>query len=677
MVDTAHNPLQDPELRDYRAFLERRVEIYAAELNALRALCGSLAQYADLHTHLGAHKIVGQDGREYWRFREWMPAASDIWLTTDRLKFQRWAKYKFQRGPQDFSMPEGVWELLVPAEEMPHGTYMELRIATAQAPRPERRVPAFARWVEQDRNIQEQWCARLWDPAAEYVFQHDAARGPVHFPRIYEAHVGIAQAFEGRSAASVGTYRHFTQHVLPRIKAGGYTVVQLMGILEHPLYKSFGYQVSSYFAVSSRFGSVNDFKELVDSAHALGLAVVLDIPHSHACPNTEQGIARYDTSAYLFAQKENQWGTLSFAYQQDMTRRFLLSNCRYWLEEFHVDGFRMDAVGNMIYTDHGFGDDFSHVGRCFYDREGQPRLDEYGILYLSLANTLVHELAPHALTIAEEFSGMPGMTSSPYEGGLGFDYRFAMGIPDFWAKFITEGRPMGTMWYEMTNRRSYERTISYMECHDQCINGKDAMIWRLIGDDMYAHMSCSSDSWKTSRGIALFKLMRLMTLSTAGHGYLNFMGNEFGHPEWIDGETYAHRQWNLTDVDSLKYQKLWNFDKACLLGLVQDKSADFQHPPQWLLNHDEHRLLAFTRGSLLFVFNFHDTQAQHALPLWVRPGKYVEIFSSDEPDYAGHGNVVITHPPLEHFSDPRSGVEMQSISLYIPPLVVLVLRREC
>lgn len=680
MTDAPHNPLQDPDLREYSSFLQRRVELFLSEKSRISEHYGSLAHYADLHLHLGAHKIVDEEGQLCWRFREWMPAASDIWLTTDRLKFQRWAKYKFQPCTQPTHGLEGVWELTIPASELPHGTYMELRIATpatlSNISGPERRVPAFAQWVEQDSTVQEQWCARMWDPPMPYIFQHDAARGPLEFPRIYEAHVGIAQAFEGRTEKSVGTYAHFTQDILPRIKASGYTVVQLMGILEHPLYKSFGYQVSSYFAVSSRFGSVDDFKILVDTAHSLGLAVVLDIPHSHSCPNTEQGIARYDTSSYLFAQKENQWGTLSFDYSKDMTRRFLLSNCRYWLEEFHVDGFRMDAVGNMIYLDHGFGDDFSHVGRCFYGSKGQPRLDEDGVLYLSLANTLVHELTPHAITIAEEFSGMPGMTSLPQEAGLGFDYRFAMGIPDFWAKCIKEGRTMGSMWHEMTNRRSYERTISYMECHDQCINGKDAMIWRLIGEDMYTHMSCFSDSWKTSRGIALFKLMRLLTLSTAGHGYLNFMGNEFGHPEWIDGEAYAHRQWHLADQDFLKYYKLWNFDKACLHGVVRDYLEDFRSQPRWRLDHDAMRILAFERGNLLFVFNFHETQAQKALQVRVAPGKYVEVLSSDEETFAGHGNVVTSQPPVEHFSDPASGEFEQSITLYVPPMVALVLRRE-
>ncbi|MEG2005306.1 MAG: alpha-amylase family glycosyl hydrolase, partial [Bilophila sp.] len=497
----------------------------------------------------------------------------------------------------DSPLRDGLWELLVPEAELPHGTYIELRVTSPTVARPERRVPAFAVWVEQDACVKEQWCARVWDPPAPYVFQYDGLQQegaqdtalPV-FPRIYEAHVGMAQDSDTRTADSVGSYAAFTRDVLPRIRADGYTAVQLMGIPEHPLYKSFGYQVSSYFAPSSRFGSADDFRRLVDEAHRLGLRVILDIPHSHACPNTEQGLAHYDTTSYLFSEQDNQWGTVSFDYAKEMTRRFLLSNCRSWLEDFHVDGFRFDAVGNMIYVDHGFGDSFSNVERCFRMKNGTPRGDESGMLYLQLANALIHDLNPHALTIAEEFSGMPGMTSPPEEGGLGFDYRFAMGIPDFWGKFIVEGRPLGTMWYELTNHRPYERTISYVECHDQCINGKDAMIWRLIGADMYEHMSRFSDSWNTDRGIALHKLMRLVTFGAAGHGYLTFMGNEFGHPEWLDDEAYAHRQWHLRDTEHLKYGGLGAFDKD-MLALVARYPEAFCEQPQFCFIHEEQKML--------------------------------------------------------------------------------------
>lgn len=703
------SPMRDPNLTQYLPFLRKRAELFESELARIRANWSSLTVYANLHQLLGMHKITTHSGERFWCFREWMPAASDIWLTTDRLGFVRRGRYMFRRVPENGLSPRqyaspleerplppelqseraplraGLWELFVPEAELPHGTYIELRVTSPSVTHPERRVPAFAVWVEQDARIKEQWCARVWDPPNPYVFQYDglqyerdAAEGVSEaplpdFPRVYEAHVGMAQPADKRTQDSVGSYAAFTRDILPRIRENGYTAVQLMGIPEHPLYKSFGYQVSSYFAPSSRFGSADDFRQLVDEAHRLGLRIILDIPHSHSCPNTEQGLARYDTSSYLFGAQENQWGTASFDYAGEMTRRFLLSNCRYWQETFHVDGFRFDAVGNMIYIDHGFGDTFSSVERCFRTQDGKPRGDEAGMLYLQLANTLIHELDPRAVTIAEEFSGMPGMTSPPEEGGLGFDYRFAMGIPDFWGKFIVEDRPLGTMWHELTNHRPYERTISYVECHDQCINGKDAMIWRLIGPDMYEHMSRFSDSWNTSRGVALHKLMRLTTLGAAGHGYLTFMGNEFGHPEWIDDEDYAHRQWHLRDTSHLKYGGLGAFDRD-MLALVARYPEAFREQPQFRYIHEEHRILAFQRRDLLFVFNFHDTRSSPTLSFAVPPGNYVEILSSDEPLYAGHGNVSTLRGPVEHFSRPLPDGHM--ISLYVPPLLGLVLERR-
>jgi len=665
-LDFPVSPLQDAELMEYEGFFSRRVDLFTREIQRLRSEWGSLAAYAGLHRELGMHKVE-RDGRLYWRCREWAPAAHSVYLATDRVNFERSYPYRFARTDDPM-----LWELFVPAEELPHGTYYELHMASSRTGRHVTRVPAFAVWVEQNRDNENQWCARVWDPPEAFAFRRPRPQRP-SFPRIYEAHVGIAQSALGKKPKQFGTYRHFAEKVLPRIKKGGYTTVQLMGIPEHPLYKSFGYQVSGYFAPSSRFGTPDDFKYLVDEAHRLELGVILDITHSHACPNTEQGLARYDTSRYFFRDLKTQWDTVSFDYSQERTRRFLLSNCRYWLEEFNIDGFRFDAVGNMIYLDHGLDDDFSHVGRCFYGKDGQNRLDENGVLYLSLANTLVHELAPHAITLAEEFSGAPGMSCSPDNAGLGFDYRFAMGLPDFWAKFIEEGRTMGQMWHELTNRRHYDKTISYTECHDQCINGDDAFIWRMIKDDMYTHMSVFSDSWKCSRGVALHKLMRFITLGSAGQGWLNFMGNEFGHPEWIDAEDYAHRQWHLAETTHLKYSKLDAFDRN-LLRLVREYPEQFQRGPRFRYIHEEERILAFERGTLLFVFNFHELQAQKHLDLMVTPGKYTEIFSSDELAYAGHGNLS-TRTPGEHFSDAASGVLEQRITLYVPPLAGLALVR--
>ena len=666
------NPMQDTELSPYAAFFARRNALHASELTRIREHYGSLRAYADMHLHLGMHTEIDLEGKAWRVLREWMPTASELWLTTERLGFGRDERYLFQR------QNAGLWELRLPAEELPHGAYIELRLTSPLTRgKTVKRVPAFATRVEQNPYEPGEWCARVWEPEQPYVFRYDDRRKRPEFPRIYEAHIGIAQPSTGRTPASVGTFAEFRRVLLPRIREAGYTAVQLMGILEHPLYKSFGYQVSSYFAPSSRFGTPEDLRELIDTAHSLDLAVILDIPHSHAAPNTEQGLAQYDSSAYFFSDKGNQWGTASFNYRLDMTRRFLLSNCRYWLEAYHVDGFRFDAVGNMIYVDHGFGDDFSQADRCFFTADGKPRIDEAGVLYLSLANTLIWEIAPHAITLAEEFSGMPGMTSPPDQGGLGFDYRYAMGIPDFWASYIKQGGTVGEMWYEMNNHRPYEATVSYVSCHDQCINGKDAMIWRLIGDEMYETMSRFTDSLKTSRGVALYKLMRLVTLSTAGHGWLNFMGDEFGHPEWIDAAAYGHRQWHLPLQGHTRYSGLATFDRDVMLRLARTHAEDFAVPPRLRHLHEADATLAFERGNLLFAFNFSD-QPQPGLELWVTPGKYVEMLSTDRILYAGHGNLEITEPAVEHFSSPGAAPDgaAQRIAVYLPPLVGLVLRRE-
>ena len=672
------NPLEDPALEPYHAFLVARSQRFEAELARVISEFGSLRAYADIYTNLGPHLVKGKDG-EYWRWREYMPHADAVWLTTSKLNFQRFASHRFKRKDN------GIFELKLPKDDLPHGEYVELRVQAGHDPSPGldvlpagsppmRRVPAFSQWVEQDKVNPNQWCARIWNPAKPYKFKHRRP-GKQVFPRIYEAHVGMAQSSLLHHGESVGTYENFTRFVLPRIKACGYTVVQLMGILEHPLYRSFGYQVSGFFAPDSRFGNPDDFKRLVDEAHGLGLTVILDITHAHAAANTEQGIAAYDGSNYLFSSKYNQWGTPSFDYGNEMTRRFLLSNCRYWMEEFHVDGFRFDAVGNMLYIDHGVDDSFSHVGRCFYGKDGQPREDAMGEVYLGLANRLIHELNPAAITIAEEFSGMPGLTCPPAEGGLGFDYRFAMGIPDYWAKAIESPKDMGSLWYEMTNHRPYDRTISYVECHDQCINGDDAMIWRLIGDDMYRFMAVTTDNWNVSRGIAFYKIMRLVTLGAADAGYLNFMGNEFGHPEWLDAEEHSHRQWHLADQPELKYSGLAAWDKAQLKFLVGKHLEDFEQQPLFRYIHEDSRLLAFERGRLLFVFNIHETEPSELL-FAVTPGKYVEILSSDETEFAGHGNLHVGKHPVEHFTTYLDYRPEQDVKMYLPPMTALVLRRE-
>lgn len=663
------NPLNDTELSDYRSFLQERTRRFEDELARLRRGYGSLVAYADLHERLGLHRAVDPAGRRCWRMTEYMPRAVRVWLVTNRTGFERLPEQELT------NVGGGLWRIYLPEEALAHGDYYELHLEGDGEPGIVRRVPAFASWVEQNRDNPDMWCARVWDPDVPYLFRHERPSRP-KFPRIYEAHIGMSQDARNHVKGSVGSYDDFIRDMLPRIKTSGYTAVQLMGVPEHPLYKSFGYQVSSYFAPSSRYGDPDGFRRLVDEAHRLGLSVILDITHAHACANTEQGIARYDTGSYFFDERSNQWGTPSFDYGKDMTRRFLLSNCRYWMEQFRVDGFRFDAVGNMLYTDHGIGDSFEHVGRCFYAPDGSRRTNAAGELYLCLANALIHALNPSAVSIAEEFSGMPGLTCPPEQGGLGFDYRFAMGLPDFWGKYVKTPSAMGRLWYEMTNHRPYDRTISYVECHDQCINGDDAMIWRIVGDAMYTRMSPFNATWNETRGVALYRLMRGITLMSADAGYLNFMGAEFGHPEWLDDQEHAHRQWQLAEDQLSFYAALARWDKAQMKEIVDRHRRDFAKSPEFRFIHEDKRLLAFSRGRLLFAFNFHETRPEPDFRFRVLPGKYVELMSSDEPRFGGCGNLVPHKPPTEHFSDASTGIDMQDITLYLPPLTMLILKRQ-
>lgn len=665
-INYPNSPLQDIELINYYPILKQEEERYKNEIKRIYTSFQDLYEYANIHKLLGIH-LHEEAGEKYWLCKEYAPDAQEIYLIYDS------DGYGSQKSFAYTSDKKGYFTLKVPYEAFYHGMYYELHIYGKKVKEKQVRVPAFANWVEQNIDNPNQWSARFYYPKEKYQFRYKKPQKVQ--PLIYEAHIGFAKNkidLSSENERGFGTYKYFQKEILPKIKEAGFNTVQLMAIPEHPLYKSFGYQVSSYFAPSHRYGSLDEFKELVDTAHKMGLRVLLDIVHSHATSNTIEGLAQYDTGAFLFYEdKQTQWGTALFDYNKEMTRRFLLSNCRYWLEEFNVDGFRFDAVGTMVFTDEGFSDDFSHVHSCFYDKDNKMRRNNAGILYLQLANTLIHDLNHQNISIAEEFSGTPGITSSPNMAGLGFDYRFAMGIPDFWNSYITEAEAMWKIWHECTNSRIYDHTISYVECHDQSINGEDAMIWRLIGDYMYSNMSYLTENYIVSRGVALSKLMKLITFASADKGYMNFMGNEFGHPEWLDADITPYRQWNLPEDSLLHYKGLQKFNKD-MLALAHDNL--FLFSARLRLLDEEKKLILFERNNLLFAFNFHETSPSTLLTK-VTTGKYREILSSDESKYAGHGNLSVKLE-IEHFTKPETGVYEQDISLYLPPLTALILKRE-
>lgn len=660
---------RDPLLEPYRGALQRRLlRVLEMEKRLTGGRVG-LADFASGHEYFGLHRRNGE-----WVLREWAPNASRMFLVGQMTDWQEKTPFALER----LEGADGVWEIRLPPDAVAHGDLYRLRVHWPGGQGD--RIPAWARRVVQDPQTLI-FNAQVWDPPAPYRWRLDGFRRPTQPPFIYEAHVGMAQ-----ERAGVGTYREFTEKVLPRIVRAGYNVIQLMAIQEHPYYGSFGYQVTNYFAASSRFGSPEDLKELIDAAHAEGLCVIMDLIHSHAASNEVEGLARFDGTLHQYFHKgprgrHEAWDSRCFDYAKHQVLHFLLSNCRFWLDEYRFDGFRFDGVTSMLYLHHGLGKAF-----LSYEDYFNAGVDEEALAFLTLANRVIHDVRPDAVTIAEDVSGIPGLAVPAARGGTGFDYRFAMGVPDTWIRLIKEMSdedwPLGFLWHELNNRRHDEKTISYAESHDQALVGDKTLIFRMIDADMYTDMSLFCDNIRVDRGVALHKMIRFVTLATAGNGYLNFMGNEFGHPEWIDfpregnGWSYrfARRQWSLADDGTLRYRKLARFD-VDMIGLARRVDLLASGNPRLVHEHNETKILAFERAGHLFLFNFHPSRSYDGYRIDAPPGKYRLIMDSDAENYGGHGRL---EPDQVHFTQPEGKVPRvrHFLSLYLPTRTALVLRLE-
>ncbi|MDR0733406.1 MAG: alpha amylase C-terminal domain-containing protein [Dysgonamonadaceae bacterium] len=627
-----------------------------------------LRDFASGHLYFGLHAAPSG-----WVFREWAPGAENIYLTGDFNDWQEREEYRLHR------IENGVFEIHLPADALHHGDLYKLKIYRHACA--VERIPAWARRVVQDGNTHV-FSAQVWEPEQPYRFRIRSFRPDISPLLIYECHIGMATTDE-----KTGTYREFTENVLPRVKAGGYNCIQIMAIQEHPYYGSFGYHVSGFFAASSRFGTPDELKELIDTAHEMGIAVIMDMVHSHAVRNEAEGLGRFDgTEAQYFHTDSRRvhpaWDSLCFDYGKNEVLHFLLSNCRFWMEEYLFDGFRFDGVTSMLYYSHGLGEAFTHYDRYF---DGQQ--DGDAICYLTLANRLIHRINKHAISIAEEMSGMPGLAAPIENGGYGFDYRMAMNIPDYWIKLIKERKDqdwqVSGIWRETTDRRADEKTVSYAESHDQALVGDKTIIFRLIDAQMYRHMGTGDPNMVVDRGMALHKMIRLVTASTLNGGYLNFMGNEFGHPEWIDfpregngwSYKYARRQWDLVDNPDLKYRFLGDFDKA-MIHLIQGIKGfqSFEIHKVW--DNDGDQVLAYRRGDLFFAFNFNPERSFADYGFLSPAGKYGIVLNTDSLRFGGFGLVdeSVEHLTIRDALYENKGKEW--LKLYLPARTALVLRRE-
>ncbi len=656
----------DPWLDPFREIIEARLA-YISYREKLFTGGRSLTDYANGHHWYGLQRTP-----EGWVFREHAPNATSIILTGTFSEWKEDGRYALSRTA------EGDWVGEFDAGMLSHGDLYKM-IVKWKGGQGER-IPAYATRAVQDE-VTKIFSAQVWNPENEYVMQHKAPPPPPSL-LVYEAHVGMATEEE-----RTGTYREFTRHVLPRVKSLGYNTVQLMAIQEHPYYGSFGYHVSSLFAPSSRFGTPDDLRELIDTAHSMGLRVTMDLVHSHAVANILEGLGLLDGDPGLYfhtgsRRKHVAWDSLCYDYGKPEVNHFLLSNCKYWLEEFHFDGFRFDGITSMLYYDHGLESDFVSYKQYFDGNQ-----DKDAIVYITLANKLIHEFNQDATTVAEDMSGMPGLAASVASGGMGFDYRLAMGVPDIWIKMVKdipdEEWDLGYLLHELTQHRTEEKVISYCESHDQALVGDKTLIFRLADKEMYTSMSIFTPSLIVDRAMALHKMIRLFTFMTAGGGYLTFMGNEFGHPEWIDfpregngwSYKYARRQWSLADDELLKYRFLNEFDRAMIETGKRHGLPRLQLTESLLVNNAD-KIIAFRRGDLVTVMNFNPTISFTGYGIPVR-GKFRIILDTDDPMFGGQGRIDTNQTYFAQPDKGRYGVTaMHHLRLYLPARTAVVLLQE-
>ena len=653
---------EDKLLKPFAGIIEKRHQQVLAMEREFTYRTTRLSDSCNSYLYYGLHRT-----NEGWVFREWAPNATAIYLLGE---FNDWRKHP------DYALTkvgDGNWEIKLPLGALVHE--MLYRLLVEWNGGSGERLPSHVRRVIQDEYTKI-YSAQVWDPLNPYQMRHERPKR-TGYPLIYEAHIGMSTEHR-----RVSTFTEFRLFVLPRIVDLGYNTIQLMAVQEHPYYGSFGYQVANFFAVSSRFGTPDELKALIDAAHSMGIRVIMDIVHSHAVNNEEEGLSRFDGSydQYFYPGERGYhplWGSRCFDYGKHEVLNFLLSNCKYWLEEFRFDGYRFDGITSMLYWDHGINKDFTEYS-LYYD----GNQDESAITYLALANRVIHQVDPEAITIAEDMSGMPGVASPIEDGGMGFDYRMNMGTPDYWIKLLKEKRDeewhVGDLFYELTNKREEEHTISYAESHDQALVGDKTIFFRLVDKAIYSSMGVFDKNVIIDRGMSLHKMIRLVTIGTAADGYLNFMGNEWGHPEWIDfpregnGWSYDHarRLWSLVDDENLRFRFLNMFDKA-MIQMVNDTGV-FHWRPEPLVRDNERQVLIFTRGDYLFVFNFNPEKSFPDYVFDAPSGKYTMVLNTDNKNFDGVGRI---DEEVEHFTRYVSPGRGQ-LSLYVPARTGFVLRRS-
>ncbi|WP_415282322.1 1,4-alpha-glucan branching protein GlgB [Clostridium perfringens] len=600
---------------------------------------------------MGAH-FVTENRKRGVRFTTWAPSSSKIYVIGDFNNWELKEEYSMEKINE-----RGIWSLFLPKLE--EGINYKFAVVNECGNNTVYKADPYAFKSELRPNTASvltkiksfRWGDKRWLNKRE---KEGLDNKPMN---IYELHLGSWKRKNGEFM----TYEEISDILPEYIKEMGYTHVEFMPINEHPLDASWGYQGVGYYSVTSRYGDLNGLKILINN-----IGVLLDWVPSHFCKD-EHGLFMFDGSptyeygAWWKANNEG-WGTCNFDLGRPEVKSFLFSNAMYWINEFHIDGLRVDAVSNMLYLD--YGREYGEWEPNIYGGNGNLE----AIAFLKELNTIIKNEGKGAITVAEESTSWEGITKSVKEGGLGFDYKWNMGWMNDTLSYI-ELDPIYRKYHH--NKMNFSMMYNYSEkfilpiSHDEVVHGKKSLINKMWGDD-----------WKKYAGLRLYASFMM------GHPgkKLMFMGCEFG--QFVEWREWEELQWNVIEEFDI-HRKTKEYFKALNHFYLDNSSLwslDYEEKGfKWIdADNSEQGVFSFMRigknkkEKLIFICNF-TPEVYYDFKVGVpKLGEYVEVFNSDALEFGGAGNIMgdsILKAKEESFKDFD-----YSISVKVPPLGTLVLK---